>query len=120
DFAAGDVIVSGGTLSNFTGSGTSYSATFTPDADSTSGATVDVAASVFTDAAGNGNTAASQLAISVDTLQPMVTITSDKATLKQGETAALTFTLSESSSDFAAGDVIVSGGTLSNFTGSGT
>ncbi|KDM92850.1 Ig-like domain-containing protein [Photobacterium galatheae] len=120
NFAAGDVIVSGGTLSNFTGSGTSYSATLTPSANSTAGATVDVAAGVFTDAAGNDNTAASQLAISVDTVQPSVTISSDKATLKQGETATVTFTLSESSSDFAAGDVIVSGGALSNFTGSGT
>ncbi|QUJ66489.1 tandem-95 repeat protein [Photobacterium sp. GJ3] len=120
DFAAGDVIVSGGVLANFTGSGTSYSATFTPDANSTAGATVNVAAGVFTDAAGNTNTAASQLAISVDTQLPTVNISSDKTALKQGETATLTFTLSESSSDFAAGDVIVSGGALTNFTGSGT
>ena len=32
DFAAGDVSVSGGTLSNFSGSGTTYTATFTPSA----------------------------------------------------------------------------------------
>ena len=32
DFAAGDVVVSGGTLSNFSGSGTTYTATFTPTA----------------------------------------------------------------------------------------
>ncbi len=32
DFAAGDVVVSGGTLSNFSGSGTTYTATFIPTA----------------------------------------------------------------------------------------
>ncbi|WP_311567953.1 tandem-95 repeat protein [Photobacterium arenosum] len=120
DFAAGDVIVSGGALTNFTGSGASYSATFTPDANSTAGATVNVAAGVFTDAAGNANTAASQLAISVDTVLPSVTINSDKSVLKQGETANITFTLTEESTDFEATDIAVSGGTLSGFNGSGS
>ncbi|NAX48783.1 tandem-95 repeat protein [Photobacterium halotolerans] len=120
DFAIGDVSVTGGSLSNFTGSGTSYSATFTPDANSTAGATINIAANTFTDAAGNGNTAATQTAITVDTVLPTVTISSDKPALKQGETATITFTLSESSSDFAIGDVAVTGGSLSNFAGSGT
>ncbi|WP_330960629.1 Ig-like domain-containing protein, partial [Photobacterium sp. 53610] len=106
DFSAADVTVSGGSLSNFTGSGTSYSATFTPNLNITLG-TIDVAANVFTDSAGNNNTAAIQLSLVVDVIPPTVTITSDKSALKQGETATLTFTLSESSSDFAAGDVIV-------------
>ncbi|MEI8595204.1 Ig-like domain-containing protein [Photobacterium sp. Hal280] len=119
NFAIGDVAVTGGTLSNFTGSGTNYSATFTPDANSTTGVTIDVAANGFTDAAGNGNTAATQLSITVDTIQPTVNISSDKTALKQGETATISFTLSESSSNFAIGDVAVTGGTLSNFTGSG-
>ncbi|WP_160296950.1 tandem-95 repeat protein [Photobacterium halotolerans] len=119
DFAAGDVDVTGGSLSNFTGSGISYSATFTPDANVTSG-TIDIAADKFTDAAGNGNTVAATKTITVDTVLPTVTINSDKTALKSGETAAITFTLSESSSDFSAGDVIVAGGALTNFTGSGT
>ncbi|NAW65814.1 tandem-95 repeat protein, partial [Photobacterium halotolerans] len=110
----------GGSLSNFTGSGTSYSATFTPDANSIAGATINIAADKFTDAAGNGNTAATPETITVDTVLPTVTISSDKPALKQGETATITFTLSESSSDFAIGDVAVTGGSLSNFTGSGT
>ncbi|WP_369435801.1 Ig-like domain-containing protein [Vibrio cidicii] len=120
DFSAGDVIVTGGTLSNFTGSGTSYTVTFTPDVDRTEPATVDIAANTFTDAAGNNNTAATQLSISLDTALPSVTIASDKSALKAGETATLTFTLSESSSDFAQSDVTVSGGSLSNFAGSGS
>ena len=59
NFAVGDITVSGGTISNFTStSSTVYTATFTP---ASSGATtIDVAAGVFTDAAGNNNTAATQ------------------------------------------------------------
>ncbi len=58
NFVVGDITVTGGTLSSFTGSGTIYTATFTP---STAGATtIDVSSATFTDAIGNANTAASQ------------------------------------------------------------
>jgi large repetitive protein len=60
----------------------------------------------------------------VDTTAPSVSITSDVGTLKAGETAAITFTFSEDpGSSFVwasnAGDVVVSGGTLSNISGTG-
>ena len=55
NFTLGDVTVTGGTLSNFTGSGTSYTAVFTPTANSTANAVVRVASGVFTDASGNSN-----------------------------------------------------------------
>ena len=58
DFVVGDITVSGGTISNFAGSGTTYTATFTPTA---SGATtIDVAAGEFSDSVGNVNSAATQ------------------------------------------------------------
>nr|WP_156478466.1 Ig-like domain-containing protein [Vibrio cidicii] len=120
DFAESDITVTGGSLSNFAGSGSSYTATFTPDVDSNSAATINVAADVFTDAAGNSNTASSQLSMTVDSLVPSVTITSDKSALKAGETATITFTLSEASSDFTESDITVSGGSLSGFAGSGS
>jgi len=44
---------------------------------------------------------------------------SGSGTLGVGQTASLTFTLSESSTDFVVGDVSVSGGSLSGFAGSG-
>ncbi|MEJ2767072.1 Ig-like domain-containing protein, partial [Photobacterium sp. MCCC 1A19761] len=111
-FAMEDVTAVGGSLDNFAGNGTTYTATFTPDADRTEPATVDIAAETFTDAAGNDNTAATQLSINLDTALPSVTITSNKASLKAGETATLTFTLNEASSDFAVEDVTVVGGSL--------
>ena len=122
NFVIGDIVAAGCTLSALTGAvpGTVYTAVFTPTAGSTTTATFNVAASTFTDAAGNNNTAATQLSVTVDTVAPTIVITSNKTALAAGETATITFTLSESSSDFAVGDVTVVGGTLSVLAGSGT
>ncbi|AWB67163.1 hypothetical protein C2869_12270 [Saccharobesus litoralis] len=120
NFAASDIVVSGGALSDFTGSGTSYSATFTPSESSTSSATFNVAASTFTDSAGNANTAATELSLTVDTVLPSITISSNDNALQAGDTPTITFTLSETSADFAASDIVVTGGALSGFSGSGS
>lgn len=73
DFVASDIAISGGTLSNFSGSGTSYSATFTPTANSTTAGVISVASGRFSDAAGNFNTdgsdANNSVTLSVNTLQ---------------------------------------------------
>ncbi|MCZ8038659.1 MAG: Ig-like domain-containing protein, partial [Microcystis sp. LE17-20A] len=52
-FADSDVSVSGGTLSNFSGSGSSYQATFTADDAVETTGSVSVAAASYTDVAGN-------------------------------------------------------------------
>lgn len=51
---------------------------------------------------------------------PNIVIASNKLSLLSGETATITFTLSEPSTDFTVSDITVIGGTLSNFSGSGT
>ena len=123
NFTSSDVIVSGGTLSNFNGSGTSYTAIFSPAANSTAIGIISVASGVFTDSAGNanpdGSDANNRVTLSVDTVPPTIAIAADKANLSSGQTATISFTLSEPSTNFVASDVTVSGGTLSNFTGSG-
>ncbi|MDA2946137.1 MAG: Ig-like domain-containing protein, partial [Actinomycetota bacterium] len=95
DFTADDITVTGGTLTDFTGSGTAYTATFTPTSDTSGNATIDVAADTFTDAATNPNTAATQLTIPYDTaVAPGVTITrAGSGTLGVGDTDTITFTL---------------------------
>ncbi|NVC63650.1 tandem-95 repeat protein [Vibrio sp. 05-20-BW147] len=99
DFTAADVTVAGGTLSNFSGSGTSYTATFTPAEKSTEDATIDVAAEKFSDAAGNLNTAATQLVISVDTAIPTGhNISIDQESINKTNEQAMSFT-------FAAAEV---------------
>ena len=120
NFAVGDISVSGGSLSNFSASSsTVYTATFTPSSDGAT--TVDVNAGVFTDGASNGNTAASQFNWTYDSTSPTMAITS--STVSDGDTSndssiALTFTSSEATSNFAVGDISVSGGSLSNFAAS--
>ena len=121
DFKQSDVSVSGGTLSNFSGAGTDYFATFTPTADSTAPGLITVAASTFADDVGNGNLAGALSApIAIDTIAPTISITTSTSAIKRGETATLSFTLSEPSTTFTVGDVTVTGGIISGFTGSGT
>ena len=124
DFTDSDLTVSGGAISGFSGSGTSYSSTFTPSTNSTTDGVISVASSKFSDSAGNTNNDGSQsnntVTLSVDTVRPTIAISSDVASLKAGETATLTFTLSEASSDFTDSDLTVSGGAISGFSGSGT
>ena len=62
----------------------------------------------------NGNWASA-----IDTIRPTIAVSSNVSSLEAGEIAALTFTLSESSSDFSESDIAVSGGSLSSFSGSG-
>jgi hypothetical protein len=59
-FVIGDITVTGGTAANFAGSGKNYSVEVVPSAALV---TVDVAALVAQDAAGNGNTVANQWTI---------------------------------------------------------
>jgi hypothetical protein len=123
DFTSQDVTVTGGTLSGFAGSGRVYTAVFTPAAGSTAEGTVRVASGTFSDKLGNLNTdgadADNQVTLAVDTVAPKVAISVDKTSLLAGQTAKVSFTLSEDATDFAASDVQVSGGSLSGFEGSG-
>ncbi|QEP42894.1 hypothetical protein D5085_07010 [Ectothiorhodospiraceae bacterium BW-2] len=120
DFTADDITVTGGTLSGFNGSGTTYTATFTPTANSTANGEISVATNTFSDAAENTNTIGDSLSLTVDTARPTIAITSSDSSLQDGDTPTITFTLSEASTDFTADDITVTGGTLSGFNGSGT
>ena len=107
------------------GSGTSWTSALTLSGDETEGATAFSCAS-FTDATGNvgvTDTTATSGAVTIDRTAPTMAITS--GTVSSGATSndatiALVFTSSESVSDFASGDVALTGGTMSNFAGSGT
>ena len=123
-FDVNDLSVTGGSISNFSGSGTSYSATFTPTANSTDDGVMSVANNAFTDAASNtnndGSDANNSVTLSVNTIRPTIAINSNVNSLKASETASLSFTLSESSTTFDANDLSISGGSISSFSGSGT
>ena len=121
-FTAGDIAVSGGTVSAISGTGTTRTATFTPDADTNSGtANITVAAGSYTDAAGNNGGAGVTPAITFDTSAPTLAISSSTSSLKIGETATITFTFSEDpATTFTVADISVTGGTLTSLSGTGT
>jgi Ca2+-binding RTX toxin-like protein len=124
DFSASDVVVPNGTLTDFAGEGANYTATFTPNVNTTGVAAIRVANNKFSDSVGNFNDdgweANNTLNISVDTASPTIAITSDKSSVLVGQTAKIGFVLNELSTDFTLSDVTVTGGTLNNFSGSGT
>ena len=65
DFVKADISVTGGSLGDLSGSGTTYTATFTPSG--VGATTIDVDSGTFTNAAGNNNTAATQFNWTYDT-----------------------------------------------------
>ena len=115
-FDASDVSVGNGTVTAFVGSGSSYTFVVTPIAAGS--VTVDVAANGSADAAGNGNTAATQLTRTYDGTAPTVSLA---ATATSPLTGAFTVTavFSESIIGFDASDVNVGNGSVSAFSGSG-
>jgi hypothetical protein len=72
-----------------------------------------VAGSTFTDASGNGNSAASQFNWTFDSTGPTMTITAAEGSdgfTSNDATLALTFTSNEATTNFAVGDITVSNG----------
>jgi hypothetical protein len=72
------------------------------------------------DRAGNPQVAApASTTFTLDRVAPSITITSNSSTLQLGQTAKITFELSEPSTNFTGSDITASGGRLSGFSGSG-
>ena len=122
NFVHGDITIAGGTLGPLTVNPLNdkvYTATFTPTAGQQQlAASISVGAGTFTDAGGVDNVASTtNVTLSGDTRAPTVTITSDRAAVKAGESATVTFTFSEAPANFAAGNIGVTGGTLSDLHG---
>ena len=112
-FEQSEITVTNGTVSSFSGSGTSYTVEITP---SESGkVTVEVGADVAEDATGNGNQAAEPLVIETDLERPEVTI--EGPTEPVGLAGfEVTITFSEPVTGFELEDIQVTNGTASNFT----
>ena len=115
-----DIILTNGSLnSSFAGSGSVYTATFTPTGQGV--CTIDVSGNKYIDASGNSNTAASSFNWTYDSVLPTMTITSSAVTSGStidNPTIALTFTSSKSTNNFVVGDISITNGTLSAFASS--
>ncbi|MDB9938263.1 Ig-like domain-containing protein, partial [Candidatus Thioglobus sp.] len=123
NFVVGDINTSGtGAMSSFSGSGRTYTATFTPSGGD-GAKTIDVAGGAFTDSSSNNNSAATQFNWSYDATSPTMAITSAEVTdgaTSDDSTLAMTFTTSKATSNFVVGDISVNGGALSSFNATST
>lgn len=120
-FTIEDFQSSAGRFSDFKGSGSTYSATFTPTLSSTAlNTNITIASGSYSDVAGNLGNAATSPNLSLDMIAPSVTITGNMSNLTTGKTTTLTATFSEIPKGFTLADFRSTSGVFSNFKGSGT
>lgn len=125
DFTAEDVVITGGgELSNFQGSGKDYTATIT---GMTSATKVSVAKDTFSVTGTSAkNIASNELGFKVDVVKPTVTLSllkgatgtdavTETTVLKAGESARVSFTVSEDVVGFGPQSIKVVGGFLEGF-----
>ena len=113
-FVVGDITLSNATVSNFTAvDGNTYTADITPD--SGGDITIDVAANVAQDGAGNNNTAATQAVTVFDSTAPSILILSAPAFVMDTSAFNVTFEFNEDVTGFTQSDITIGNGSASNF-----
>ncbi|GDY14470.1 hypothetical protein LBMAG53_33480 [Planctomycetota bacterium] len=113
-FTAGDLLVTNGSASALSGTGP-YTTTITPTADGV--VSIDLAANSAADAAGNGNSAATQLSRTYDATTPTATLSASAGPFNAPFTVTITF--SEAVTGFTASDLSVTNGSASALSGTG-
>ncbi|NQZ76870.1 MAG: T9SS type A sorting domain-containing protein, partial [Ekhidna sp.] len=114
-FTIEDLTVTNGTLANFTTvDASNYTVDLVPLADGQ--ITMDIAAGVAQDGAGNDNLAAVQFTITSDRSAPSVTIATTVADPTNASVIPVTITFSEDVIGFEEADITITNGTLSGFT----
>ncbi|MGV3484666.1 MAG: Ig-like domain-containing protein [Planctomycetaceae bacterium] len=118
DFDLTDIVVTGGTIEQLVDNGNGeFTATVRAAVDGN--VSLDIAANVATDAAGNPSLAAIPFSIAVDTSIPVATI-SGPVSPSNIAPLLLTVEFGESVSDFTISDITVSNGTVTNLTDNGS
>lgn len=122
DFSSASVSVSAGSLGTLSTSNyKTFTGIYTPPTNSNGTVSIFVPAGTFTNGInGVANTVSNTIQITYDTLQPTMSITAGSTNLSINQTTVVTFTSSESTSNFTLSDVTVSNGSLTGFSGSGT
>jgi hypothetical protein len=117
DFVLADLTLTNATAT-LTGSGTSYTAILTPVADGPVALSVGVG--MFSDAAGNTNTVASnEVTTTYDATAPTVSISATTTSLTGAGSFDVTVVFSEAVMGFDASDFAVTNGSVTNVTGGG-
>lgn len=117
-FTISDFVTGGlGTIGNFAYSNTTATVTYTPPVDATGSFSIFIPSSSFQGFNNNWNNSSNTVTMTINTVLPEITITSNRATIKAGEVANLTFTTSNATSNFGLNDILASGNVvLSNFS----
>ena len=116
-FTSTDVVPGNAAVNNFAGSGADYS--FDLVAAGQGLVTANIAGDVAQDAAGNGNTAATQFSRMYDSAAPTVSVTSIASDPTNQSPIPVTVTFSEAVLEFDDSDLVLTNGTAGNFAGSG-
>ena len=119
-FTLSDISVSNATVSNLSGSGSSYTFEVTPTANGV--VTVSVGADAVQDTAGNSNSDNSQLSRTFSSLRPTVSVSTTVSSPTNSNLIHVTVTFSANVTGFAVGDIenTVTNGSVANFAGSGS
>jgi len=117
-FTVEDVTVMNGIKGTLNGSGSVYTINITPLTQGT--VNINIASGVVTDAAGNNNTAASELIRIYDSIKPTVAIHSATNSITNLSVIPVTITFSEPVTGFTVEDVIVTNGIKGTLSGSGS
>jgi hypothetical protein len=113
EFTLGDFVTGGpGTLSGFAQANTTGTVLYTPPADTIGSFSVFVPSSSFQGYNYNWNNRSNTLTLTINTILPEITITSNRATLKAGEVANLTFTTSNVTGNFGLTDIRAQGNVI--------
>ncbi len=117
-FTSSDVSIVNGTLTNFAGSGASYSFDIAPSSNGS--VSISVPASMAQTAAADANTASNTITIVYDSGAPTVTLTSASSSPINAGPIQVVATFSETVTGFDSTDLSLTNGIVSNFGGSGT
>jgi hypothetical protein len=114
---ANDFIVSNGTISNLTGSGSSYTISLHPIDNGE--VTLQLPAGSAKDTVGNLSVASTIFVRNYDKKRPEVEISSTEASRTKNKFIYINFTWSENVNGFSSSDLIVTNGTVTSVNGSG-
>ena len=117
DLVAGDIAVTNASVSDFAGSGTSYTFTLNPIAQGAFNASIP--GGRFTDAATNVNTVSNTLAFTFDTVLPTVQLISPSPNFTTVSPILVTVAFSEPVLGFTSADIGVTNGSIVEFSGAG-
>ena len=120
-FDATDIDISSGTKGTFTEvSPDVYTLVVSPDANTDTSIRVNVASGAAQDDFGNENVPAIEFEQLVDTIDPTVSITSDRVGATNGDDVTFIFIFDEDVTEFDQSDIEITGGTKGTFSGGGT